>query len=252
MKRTSAIIADDEEQLRIHLRSKLSSLWPELEIIGEARDGEEALQLIKDRKPDIAFLDIRMPGLTGIEVAAECAGACTVVFVTAYDQYAVQAFDSAAIDYLLKPVSDDRLKKTVKRLKEQAAGALTAPDLSTVLAQMAGAMQKKPEHLQWVKAQHKDGIRLIPVGEILYFKSTDKYTTVRTREQEVLIRKTLRELEEQLDPSQFWRVHRGALVNARSLHAVKRSIAGTLEVRFKDIPDRLTVSRAYTHLFKQM
>jgi len=252
MKNVRAIIADDEEPLRTYLKKKLSVLWPVLEIMGEARDGEEALRLIRDKKPDIAFLDIKMPGLSGIEVASRASGACLFVFVTAHDAYAVEAFEREAVDYLLKPVSDDRLKKTVKRLKSLVEGSTPAPDLSEVLQRVTHALQKRPGHLQWIKAQHKDGIRLVPVSEVYYFKATDKYTTLRTKEGELLIRKTIKELEDELDPDQFWRVHRGALVNVRSIHAVDRAMAGTLVIRFRDIQDRVAVSRAFAHLFKQM
>jgi DNA-binding LytR/AlgR family response regulator len=246
-----AIIADDEEVLRDHLRKKLSVLWPELEIAGEARDGEAAVRLIQDQRPDIAFLDIKMPGLSGIEVAKRTAGKCLFVFVTAYDKFAVEAFESEAVDYLLKPVTDDRLETTVRRLKGRLASA-SIPDLSGVLDRLSAALPSSGGHLQWIKAQHRDGVRLIPAADVYYFRSTDKYTTVRTREGEFLIRKSIKELEAELDPAQFWRVHRAAIVNARAIHAISRSVAGTHTIRFKDLPDHLTVSRAYAHLFKQM
>jgi DNA-binding LytR/AlgR family response regulator len=234
LKPVRAIIADDEEALRDHLRKWLSSLWPELGVAGEARDGGAALNMIKDLKPDIAFLDISMPGMSGIEVARKAAGACLFVFVTAHDEFAVEAFE-----------------RDVRRLKERLAAA-PAPDLSAVLERLSQALPKASSHLQWIKAQHKDGVRLIAVSDIYFFRATDKYTTVRTREGEFLIRKTLKELENELDPAQFWRVHRAAIVNAKLIQKVDRSIAGTHTIRFKDLPDDLTVSRAYTHLFKQM
>jgi DNA-binding LytR/AlgR family response regulator len=245
-----AIIADDEEALRSLLRRKLSSLWPELVVIGEAGDGEAALKLIRDGGPDIAFLDIQMPGLSGIEVARMSAGACKFVFVTAYDQYAIEAFDNEAIDYLLKPVSDERLAKTIARLKQRLADA--PPDISATLERVSSKLQNSSGHLQWIKAQHKDGVRLIPVSEVCFFKAMDKYTTVRTREGEFLIRTSLKELEESLDPGQFWRVHRAAIVNLKAIHAVTRSLAGGYTIAFKDVKDHVSVSRAYSHLFKQM
>jgi DNA-binding LytR/AlgR family response regulator len=251
MRHIQAIIADDEEALKNHLRNRLAALWPELAIVGEARDGEAAARLIEDAGPDVAFLDIQMPGLSGIEVAKKTAGACMVVFVTAYDKFAIEAFEGEAIDYLLKPVTDERLEKTVKRLKERMSSP-SPPDMSAVLEKVSLALQKSSEHLQWVKAQHKDGIRLIPVTDVYYFKATDKYTTVRTRDGEFLIRKTIKELGEELDPGQFWRVHRAAIVNAKAIHMAERSLAGTHTITFKDIPDHLTVSRAYSQLFKQM
>jgi len=253
MKQIQAIIADDEEALRTYLKKKLVSLWPGLAIVGEAQDGNAALQLITEVKPDIVFLDIKMPGLSGIDVAKKIAGSCVIVFVTAFDQYAVAAFESQAIDYLLKPLSDERLEKTIARLKERLARAAANPDMSAVLERLSRTMQQhSTDYLQWIKAQHKDGIRLIPVNDILFFRATDKYTTLRTREGEFLIRKTIKELEESLDPNHFWRVHRAALVNAGSIQSVNRSVAGTLIIRFKNVPDQITVSRAYVHLFKQM
>jgi DNA-binding LytR/AlgR family response regulator len=253
MRQIRAIIADDEEALRSYLKKKLVALWPDLEIAGEARDGDSALKLIAEKKPDIAFLDIKMPGRSGIEVAKSIAGACSVVFVTAFDQYAIEAFESRAIDYILKPVSDERLENTVARLKERLERASGKPDLAAVLERLSQAMQgPSAGYLQWIKAQHKDGVRLIPVNEVCFFRATDKYTTLRTKDGEFLIRKSIKELEETLDPNQFWRVHRAALVNAGTIQSVIRSVAGTLVIRFKTIPDQLTVSRAYAHLFKQM
>jgi DNA-binding LytR/AlgR family response regulator len=251
VKKVRAVIADDEEALRGHLRKKLTELWPELEVAGEAQDGEAALNMIRDLKPDIAFLDISMPGISGIEVAKAAAGVCLFVFVTAHDEFAVEAFEREAVDYLLKPVTDERLGGSIRRLKERLAAA-PAPDLSAVLERLSRTLPKAPGHLQWIKAQQKDGVRLIAVNDIYFFRATDKYTTVRTRDGEFLIRKTLKELESELDPAQFWRVHRAAIVNARLIQKVDRSLAGTRTIRFKDLPDNLTVSRAYAHLFKQM
>jgi len=251
VKPVRAIIADDEEALRDHLKKKLFGLWPELEVAGAARDGEDALGMIRDIKPDIAFLDISMPGMSGIDVAKHAAGACLFVFVTAHDEFAVEAFEREAVDYLLKPVTDERLAGAIRRLKERLAAA-SVPDLSAVLERLSKSLPKTPGHLQWIKAQHKDGVRLIAANDIYFFRATDKYTTVRTRDGEFLIRKTLKELENELDPAQFWRVHRAAIVNVRLIQKVDRSIAGTRTIRFKDLSDNLTVSRAYAHLFKQM
>jgi DNA-binding LytR/AlgR family response regulator len=245
-----AIIADDEEALRSLLRRKLSSLWPELSVIGEAGDGEKAFKLIREERPDIAFLDIQMPGLSGIEVAQRSAGSCKFVFVTAYDKYAVEAFENEAIDYLLKPVSDERLAKTITRLKERLANP--QPGISAKLERISTNLKKPSGFLQWIKAQHKDGVRLIPVSEVCFFKAMDKYTAVRTREGEFLIRTSIKELEESLDPGRFWRVHRAAIVNVKAIHAVARSLAGGYTITFKDVKDHVVVSRAYSHLFKQM
>lgn len=252
MKKIRTIIADDEEALRSYLKKKLVSVWPDLIICGEAQDGNAALQLIDTERPDVAFLDIRMPGLSGIEAARKASWKCPVVFITAYDKYAVDAFENEAVDYLLKPVSTERLEKTVKRLRERIANASQPPDMSSILEKLSHALREQSNYLQWIKAQHGSSVRLVPVAEICYFKATDKYTTVRTREGESLIRKTIKELEEELDPRQFWRVHRGAIVNATAIRNVSRSLAGACSITFKDISDRLMVSRAYSHLFKQM
>jgi DNA-binding LytR/AlgR family response regulator len=253
MRSIRAIIADDEEALRDHLKKKLAAQWPELVIAGEASDGASALMVIEDQKPDIVFLDIQMPGLSGIDVARRIAGTCAVVFITAYHHFAVEAFESEALDYLLKPVTDERLEKTVKRLKERLkTGQPTAANVAEVIEKVARTLQIAPGHLQWIKAQLKDGVRLIPVGDVYFFRSADKYTTVRTKEGEFLIRKTIKELEQELDPDQFWRVHRAAIVNAKAIHRVTNSLAGTSVIKFRDIDDELSVSRAYAHLFKQM
>ncbi len=253
MKQIRAIIADDEATLRVYLKEKLNAAWPELAVIGEAGDGEAALKLIEEQRPDVAFLDIRMPGMSGVEVARRTAGICVVVFITAHNKYAVEAFESEALDYVLKPVTEDRLKKTVKRLKERLTSPPPAPEVAAVIEKVASALEKAPRHLQWIKAQNKDGVRLIPVGDVYFFRATDKYTVVRTKDGEHLIRKTIKELENELDREQFWRVHRAAIVNARAIHVVAHSsLSGSATIKFKDIPDQLTVSRAYVHLFKQM
>ena len=247
-----AIIADDEETLRLYLKEKLAAAWPELVVIGEAGDGEAALRLIEEGRPDIAFLDIQMPGLSGVEVARRIVGACTVVFITAHNKYAVEAFENEALDYVLKPVTEERLEKTVKRLKERLASPQARTNIAEVIEKVARSLEKSSNHLQWIKAQHKDGVRLIPVGDVYYFRATDKYTVVRTKDGEHLIRKTIKELESELDPEQFWRVHRAAIVNARAIHVVDHSLSGGAAIKFKDISDQLAVSRAYSHLFKQM
>jgi len=247
-----AIIADDEETLRLYLKEKLAAAWPELVVIGEAGDGEAALRLIEEGRPDIAFLDIQMPGISGVEVARRIVGTCTVVFITAHNKYAVEAFENEALDYVLKPVTEERLEKTVNRLKERLASPQARTNIAEVIEKVARSLEKSSNHLQWIKAQHKDGVRLIPVGDVYYFRATDKYTVVRTKDGEHLIRKTIKELESELDPEQFWRVHRAAIVNARAIHVVDHSLSGGAAIKFKDISDQLAVSRAYSHLFKQM
>lgn len=250
-----AIIADDEEQLRSYLKSGLSAVWPELIICGEAGNGKEALKLIEKHRPDIAFLDIKMPGLSGMEVARKITGTCRVVFITAYDQYAVEAFENEAIDYLLKPVTDKRLKTTVKRLQKQIADTHEPPSgLAKTMERVISALgiRETPCYLRWIKVLHGDGIRLIPVDEVCYLQASDKYTVVMTRDGESLIKKSIRELSEELDPDQFWQIHRGTMVNANQIAKVNRSLTGRLVIKLKDVPETLTVSRTYTHLFRQM
>jgi DNA-binding LytR/AlgR family response regulator len=247
-----AIIADDEAPLRQFLRARLSEVWPELIISGEAQNGREALDLIRQCRPHIAFLDIRMPGLTGMEVAEEIAGACRVVFVTAYDAYAVEAFDKEAVDYLLKPVSNERLEKTVMRLKEglETGTAVPVETLRRLMIQISG--DEGSRRLRYVRVQHGDGVRLVPVDGVIYFKAQDKYTLVITQEGESLIRKSIRELAGELDPERFWQIHRNAIVNVHFIDRVSRSLTGKGVVRLKGRSETLTVSNRYMHLFRQM
>ena len=255
MGQMKAIIADDEEELLNSLKGKLTALWPDLSICGEARNGRQALQLIEEENPDIAFLDIRMPGLSGIEVAKRVMGTCRVVFITAYDEYAVQAFESEAVDYILKPVTEERFKKTIKRLQKEIASEAPPPqELSRTMKRLLETLGKKDasHYLQWIKAQHGSGMRLIPVDEVYYFKASDKYTVVMTGEGEFLIKMSIKGLSGELDPEKFWRIHRSTIVNAGQIAKVSRSITGRYTVRLKDHPEILIVSRPYVHLFKQM
>jgi DNA-binding LytR/AlgR family response regulator len=250
-----AIIADDEKALRSYLTSMLKEVWPELNICGEAANGKEAMMLIESEEPDIAFLDIRMPGLSGMQVAKEIAGACHVVFVTAYDEYAVEAFERQAVDYLLKPVSKERLAMTIARLKERLQSKATpSPDTAAFLEKLLSGLSgvKQSRFLKWIRAQHKDGIRLIPVEEVDYFKAEDKYTLVMTNSEESLIKKSIRELASELDPMHFWQIHRAVIVNASRIEKVTRSLTGRGIVKMKGRPEELVVSRNYLHLFKQM
>jgi len=255
MANLEAIIADDEEQLRIHLKSKLAGLWPELTICGEAANGLQALELIESCRPAIAFLDIKMPGLTGIEVARKISADCRVVFITAFDQYAIEAFENEAVDYILKPVTDKRLGKTVQRLKKQLSDISDPPtDLSVTMDRLLAVLNDKQlsGYLKWIKVRHGEGVRLIAVDDICYFQAEDKYTVVKTRDGESLIKKSIRQLTGELDPDRFWRIHRGTIVNVNCIDRIYRSFAGRLSVKLEDLSDTLTVSRSYSHLFKQM
>jgi DNA-binding LytR/AlgR family response regulator len=250
-----AIIADDEKELRTYLKSLLAEAWPDLSICGEAANGQEALALVESERPQIAFLDIRMPGLSGLEVAKKIAGVCRIVFVTAYDQYAVEAFEREAVDYLLKPVSRDRVQQTVSRLKKQLQASTDPPaGLAEVVSQVLSGFKSEPRRnfLHWIKVQHKDSIRLIPVEEVDYFKAEDKYTLVLTKEGDFLIRKSIKELTQELDPSRFWQVHRSLIVNVSKIDQVSRSLTGRGVLKLKERPELLTVSRNYLHQFKEM
>jgi DNA-binding LytR/AlgR family response regulator len=258
----TAIIADDERLMRDLLRTRLSQVWPELEIVGEAKNGDEAVQLVSALKPDLTFLDIRMPGKTGMEAARDIGDASQVVFVTAYDQYAVEAFERGAVDYVLKPPEPERLKITVERLKERlaapnGAGATANANVSdTVTAMLSQLAEKiaapKPKYLQWIQASIGQDLRMIPVEEILFFRSDEKYTCVQTEKFEALIRKPVRDLADELDPSLFWQIHRATLVNVNAIEGVTRDIRGRHLVLIKGRPDKLEVSRSFLHLFKQM
>ncbi len=254
MANPEAIIADDEEQLRIYLKSKLAELWPELTICAEAENGLEALELIDSCRPAIAFLDIKMPGLTGIEVARKISADCRVVFITAFDQYAIEAFENEAVDYLLKPVADKRLRKTIQRLKKRISDFSSPPvDLSQTMERLLVVMKDRrgSGYLQWIKVRHGEEVRLIAVADVCYFKAEDKYTVVKTSDGESLIKKTIRQLTEELDPDQFWRIHRGTIISINQVSGVSRSFSGRLIVKLKDLEETLTVSRPYAHLFKQ-
>jgi DNA-binding LytR/AlgR family response regulator len=250
-----AIIADDEKELRTYLRALLSETWPELVISGEAANGKDALRLVESGHPHVVFLDIKMPGLSGMDVAKRIAGICHIIFVTAYDRYAIEAFEQAAVDYLLKPVSKERLMQTVQRLKGRLEStSLPSTQLSEVIGQIMSKLpgEARRDYLRWIKTQHKDTIRLVAVEEIDYFKAEDKYTLVMTKEGESLIKKSIKELAEELDSAQFWQIHRGTIVNVSRIDRVSQSLTGRGMVKLKERPEILTVSRNYLHLFKHM
>jgi DNA-binding LytR/AlgR family response regulator len=251
----TAIIADDERLMRDQLRMRLQDAWPELQIVGEAKNGDEAVQLVGELKPDLTFLDIRMPGKTGMEAARDIGDKSLVVFVTAYDQYAVEAFERGAIDYVLKPTEPDRLRVTVDRLKERLERPPTNVNdrVSAMLSQLAEKIASpKPKHLQWIQASIGQDLRMIPVEDILFFRSDEKYTSVQTSGFEALIRKPVRDLADELDPSLFWQIHRATLVNVNAIEGVTRDIRGRHLVMVKGRPEKLEVSRSFLHLFKQM
>lgn len=246
----TAVVAEDEATLRAQLIEQLGQLWPELAIVAEAADGVQALRMLEEHRPDVLFLDIEMPGATGIEVARQASGRCHVVFVTAYDRHAVAAFEQGAIDYVLKPLAAARLFTTVRRLQERVAAPPAR--LEAVLPQLTASAAPGKAYLRWINASIGQNLRLITVDEIVYFQADNKYTRVVTADGEALIRKPLKELVDELDPQQFWQIHRSTLVNAAAIHGVTRDFRGRMVVRLKSRDDTLLVSDTYTHLFRQM
>ena len=248
----TALIADDEPLLAQHLCNRLTEIWPELRIGAVAGNGDEALACIGRERPDIAFLDIKMPGLSGLEVAEQLGTDTHVVFVTAYDRYAVAAFEREAVDYLLKPVSAERLAQTVARLKQRIEAHAAAPSLRELLSRLDTLPPTQPEPLRWIRASVGETVRLVPVEDVLYFQAEDKYTVVVTRDGDHLIRLSIRELAAQLDPERFWQIHRGSIVNVQEIASATRDFRGRLALRLKNSEKVLAVSRSYAHLFRQM
>lgn len=250
MTRPSAVIAEDEPLLREELRDALGTLWPELEIRAEAEDGVQALRAFEAHDPDVLFLDIQMPGASGLDVARVASGRCHVVFVTAYDQYAVAAFDEGVVDYVVKPFSPARLATAIARVKERMREA--PADLRELLARLAERGQGGRKFLRWISVAQGRTVRLITVDEICYFQADNKYTAVVTANSQSLINKTIRELLEELDPETFFQIHRGTIVNVNAIAAVHRDLRGHPEIELKQRKERLPVSASFAHLFRQM
>ncbi len=251
---TTALIADDEPHLAQYLKAQLAQAWPDLQILKVAANGIEAADAIAELRPDLAFLDIQMPGLTGLEVAQGIEGGTRVVFVTAYDQYAVDAFEARAVDYLLKPLKADRLAACVERLRREAPapeGAL-AETLRRLLPAAAMAAGGAPARLRYIRAAQGELMHQVPVDEVLFFHADDKYTVVQTATAEHLIRMPIFELAGQLDPDRFWQVHRSTIINLDHLAGTRRDEQSRLFVRIRGRDNELPVSRAYVHLFKAM
>jgi DNA-binding LytR/AlgR family response regulator len=246
----TAVIAEDEPLLADELADLLHTLWPQLQIVARVTDGVAALHAIEEQAPDLVFLDIRMPLLTGLEVAQRVSGSCHIVFITSYDAHALQAFEAGAIDYVLKPPTAARLLTTLQRVKDRLQRP--AIDVRGALARVQPAAAALKRYLQWINASRGAAVRLITVEEILYFKSDQKFTLVVTADSESLIRKTIRELSDELDPTMFWQVHRSTIVNLYAIDSVIRDERGNLSLRLKNRPETLAVSEAHTHLFRQM
>lgn len=265
-----AVIADDERLMREQLRARLAEVWPELQIVAEARNGLEAVALVEQHRPDLVFLDIRMPGLSGVDAARQIAQMAVaddeylpeVVFITAYDQYAVQAFEQGVCDYVLKPAERDRLQLTAQRIRARLALRDkpvvdiddTNPPLQLLLHRLAAQLNPgaAPRYLDWIQASVGSAIQMIAVAEVLFFISDEKYTRVQTATVEALIRKPIKELVDELDPALFWQIHRSTLVNVKTISGVTRDMRGRQIVSVRGHPEKLEVSRSYGHLFKSM
>ena len=276
-----ALIADDERLLRDQLRARLVDAWPALEIVAEARNGQEAVDLARQHRPDLVFLDIRMPGMTGIEAAREIARlpaedddadsagrgpwpGAEIVFITAYDQYAVEAFEQGAVDYVLKPAERERLAVTVGRIARRlanrtadAAAPATAvpngPDLQAILQRLQARLEPgTPPPLRWIQATVGQSLQMVPVDDVLFFTSDEKYTRVQTASLEALIRKPIKELLAELDADVFWQIHRSTIVNTRHIASVDRDFRGRQLVSVKGHAEKLEVSRGFSGLFKGM
>jgi DNA-binding LytR/AlgR family response regulator len=271
------VIADDERLMRDQLRARLAQVWPALEIVAEAKNGLEAIQAVKDHQPDVIFLDIRMPGLTGVEAAKEIAQLDLgeeallpeMVFITAYDQYALDAFEQGAVDYVLKPAEPERLRVTAERLQKRlmqraaedspeiAPSASTesagVPSVQQLLHVLSAQLKGQPtQYLSWLQASVGQSIQMVSVDDVLFCVSDDKYTRVQTLKQEFLIRKPIKELVEELDPKVFWQIHRSTLVSVKAIAGVQRDERGRQEVLIKGRTDRLVVSRSASQLFRGM
>ena len=252
----TAILADDEDLPRAELRRMLADAWPELQIVAECEHGPAAVEAIDALQPAIAFLDIRMPGLSGLDVARAASGRCHAVFTTAYDSHAIEAFDAGAVDYLLKPIAAARLQQAVARLRERVALQQVAPPLDRLVdelsARLRGGSEGNAQRLRWISASVGDTIKMFGIDDVLFFQSDEKYTRVVTAGDEAHIRKPLKEIADSLDPDQFWQVHRGVVVRASSIARAQRDELGRITLHLKGHGERLPVSQAYNWRFKPM
>lgn len=251
----TAILADDEDLPRAELRRMLATAWPELDIVAECEHGPAAIEAIDAHAPDVAFLDIRMPGASGLDVARAASGRCHVVFTTAYDSHAVAAFDAGAVDYLLKPVAAERLAQAVQRLRARLGAREAAPALDTLVEQLAARLAPRPDaapRLRWISASVGDTIKMFGIDEVLFFQSDEKYTRVVTAGDEAHVRKPLKEIAEGLDPEAFWQVHRGLIVRAAAIARAQRDELGRVTLHLRAHPEKLAVSQAYAWRFKGM
>jgi DNA-binding LytR/AlgR family response regulator len=247
---TRAIIAEDEPVLRSGMKRLLAGVWPELAVVGVASDGLQALQLLERLQPDVLFLDIQMPGCSGLEVATRASGQCHVVFVTGYDQYAVAAFEHGAVDYVMKPVTAARLSTACARVRDRLT--MKPANLEALVAQLAAAAAKRHTFLRWINVESGPNVRLVTVDEICYFQADTKYTRLVTADRESLIRLSLKELLDVLDPAEFWQIHRSTIVNVNAIAEVSRDARGHPLLHLKKRSETLQVSQPFAHLFRQM
>lgn len=245
-----AVIAEDEPVLRNQLESLLHTVWPELAIATAAEDGFQAMRALDEHRPDILFLDIQMPGPNGLELARQASGRCHVVFVTAYDEHAVAAFQEGAVDYVMKPLTAERLGKACSRVKDRLF--TTPADLRSVLDTLAKRLAQGNPYLRWINASMGTDVKFITVDEVCYFQSDTKYTRVVTADGESIIRKSLKELLQELDPASFWQIHRSTIVNLSAIAGVSRDFGGHVIVKLKNRKETLPVSQPFAHLFRQM
>ncbi len=251
----TALIADDEDLPRAELRRMLAAAWPELRVVAECEHGPAAVEAIEALAPQVAFLDIRMPGCSGLDVARAASGRCHTVFTTAYDSHAVAAFEAGAVDYLLKPIAADRLAQAVARLRDRLQGHSAAPDLEALVQRLAGRLQaggEAPARLRWLSASVGDTIKMFAIDEVLFFQSDEKYTRVVTATDEAHVRKPLREIADGLDPEEFWQVHRGAIVRASAIARAQRDELGRITLHLRQHRETLAVSQAWAWRFKPL
>lgn len=247
-----AIIADDEDLPRAELRRMLAAAWPELVIAAECEHGPAAVEAIEEHRPDVAFLDIRMPGRSGLDVARAASGRCHVVFTTAYDSHAVEAFDAGALDYLLKPIDAQRLAQAVARLRERLAAKGGAPNLEALVERLRLKPGEAPNRLRWISASVGDTIKMFSIDEVVFFQSDEKYTRVACAQDEAHVRKPLKEIAEGLDGEEFWQVHRGTIVRASAIARAQRDEMGRITLHLRGHAEKLAVSQAYAWRFKPM
>lgn len=250
----TAVIADDEDLQRSDLRRMLAIVWPELRIVAECEDGSDALEAIVEYQPDIAFLDIRMPDLSGLDVARATNDRCRIVFITAYDKHAIEAFSLGAVDYLLKPIQQDRLSQTVTRLRSQIDTVMSAPDLLRVMSELDRRIRDtgQTERIRWISANSGKTIQIIPVADVLFFEADTRYTRVVSATEEALVRTPIKELQRGLDPEQFWQIHRGILVNANAILRARRDEVGLIKIELRGHQEQLKVSQSHAWRFKGM